>query len=1327
MHKTGAKGSMSPFKRLSGHHSREASRDDTASHRRTASGGGNGLQFHSRKSSSGANPLETGRPPVSGSNQKQHRRTTSGSSTGSNFLAEQYERDRQALIKSCFSKPINGNAAPPNNYITHVRIIEDSRYPSSRPGPDTKLEYKKKRILVISSKATSTKDIQLHKGRENSDGTFQIGRTWDIKELTKVERDLEVLEGFTLSLGKNYYWETNSTKERTVFIKSLVTLYMQSFDGHVPELVNWDLSLFYLDDKSYQRALYRPSSRTSSQVSSPVLPQSAQSLNNTYSTGASQYSPLISTTTQPTPNMNANSERSSLNKIPYSTGSTVNDASRRFEIEQHQEQERMRIEKEILDRRMQEKAQQELNRQEQERKIQETAHEEMVRQRQLEIDHEKRQQERIKHEELQRQKLALQEEQLRLEQERIKIEKLKIEDEKRRLREEAQKTPIIDDYPVSDGNESAKFVEMQNDIHNEILEDLNAALTDKNPLRTVHQGNKSASKGWSEVANSIAKVESLELSSLNEPLDLNSAPIAFDEPSNDTSKEYPSEYQEDTTELSYEKDDEARYSQNYDSNTPHVYHEVSTIHEEEQIPILNSEDPASNQGENEKMSLTHRKKKTLDETEDELLLSTLSEIKWDADEDADTLIERLNLHLKETEYEFNNRLISLRNTGSDLQPYRENINRQIDQINPSLSLFLMDLNNFAGDIDYVESQGNGLQVESYNKKRLWKTLDELLKTVSLDENTLNELIQCPIREKYLPWIEIQLEKMLKAFRAIEGDNETKDLHLKEMEALKQRRKHYASVTDALLKKMVDELGRIFENMSLDNTSNDQITSILSTLLVFAPITLFCKEISPKSYRMILSKWNTNIQSLYQKVWETNIESLRKEIYPVLNSELSNINESSKDRLVKQWARYRNTKTPTRDEPVLANIFMKMTSTLDVLEQQCVVYQNFIDKFFHISSSTEFSEFIRQDRDYRTNSSSLAVVTQLESDRDSANIKLQLILKVFQPAMTSLIGLFLDCINHEQTIVPAFLLYLESKSRTLESTNQEFIFSSSTRLFSQIRQIWMEQVQDKLMILERTSDVTAGIDFFPIIRDLPVYIKNQLDLFFFLQDRLELKDTTEYQTTETITVACSKLSESVSRCLSKKNDNNSLLSGTQSVTSESEDIQETINIIINSHWLIETLSLLNLEVNGVFDESLTNIKKIMDEEKEYWSYTLLSKKMPKLTAFVHGASHILYSPSDTNPSRYAAYSKQNLDNVLASYTSNEIPLLVKSLYERTQATFVKEPYTEVRSVLIEKMWSVLQGQTVSLYLKLYTLIDKHYKGSTVRFSKNDIITAFDQYK
>ncbi|SSD62187.1 uncharacterized protein SCODWIG_03949 [Saccharomycodes ludwigii] len=208
-------------------------------------------------------PSHSNNPPISANNNNNnttsaHKRNSSVNSVSSNLLAEQYDRDRNSIISSCFNKKLDPKTGQPIlTYFTHVRIIEDSKYPSSRPASNSSLTNKKKRVLIVSAN-NQTNQVFLNKARENHDHTFQIGRTWSLKELTCLESDPMVPEGFVFTMTKKYYWETNTAKERTIFTKTLVKIYMDYFEGRVPILINWDLSMFYLDERSYERAVIHP-------------------------------------------------------------------------------------------------------------------------------------------------------------------------------------------------------------------------------------------------------------------------------------------------------------------------------------------------------------------------------------------------------------------------------------------------------------------------------------------------------------------------------------------------------------------------------------------------------------------------------------------------------------------------------------------------------------------------------------------------------------------------------------------------------------------------------------------------------------------------------------------------------------------------------------------------------------------------------------------------------------------------------------------------------------------------------------------------------------
>lgn len=1275
------KSSRSPFKKLS--HSREAStgeRPSSSSHKRSISGSSATNGHHTRNISGSA-------PPISGVNVS-HKRTTSNSSRSSqnsNFLAEQYERDRKAIISSCFSTHDPRLSEAPNSYITHVRIIEDSKSPSSRPPPNSSLENKKKRILIMSAKPNNPSAIQLQKGRENQDGSFQIGRTWDLRDLTRVERDTEINEGFVLTLGKRYYWETNSAKERTVFIKSLINAYMQAFDGHVPELINWDLSTFYLDERSYQRAVITrtPSSsrnKANKSTASGASVREDRSVENVAvhpqavpperADRSSQHQ-QPSVTARSVPNM-------ALNKIPYSNSPTIIEANKRFEPQRSRNgrssPERNEKEPELI--------------------------------------------------------ISTESRTTSMPQNSSKV-----------LSQSEPKTPVWqrDESPAIEGSLSKEVYNTEEPISlsesrsDHLLEELNEMLSPsgKAPSETVPseiadpnlvQEFKSV-----ETITRSAKVESLSEGEEYEP-------TAFEEKSIDLNEtlsineSVDAGEADDTNDLSFERGDEIRYSQVLDGGSAHIYHEVSTIQEETVGVNIEEHHLTSLETTKDLEEREEAASKTIRNINDEEVLEILTEINWDVNDDAESLLKRLDAKMAETEYKFNNTLLSLEKLGPTLMPYEQNVDRECDRMNPILSLFLMEMGNVAGDIEYVESQNNGLQVESANKKMLWNTLSELLDTVSLDETNLNELLNYPITEKYLERMEQQLSSLYMALKAINGEREEGHYNLGEMKALKQRRKAYEKVTKVFIEKLVVEMTGKFANSSKDGISEDQLSSFLTRLLKFSSLTLFCKEISPDSYYRLIEGWNAHIAGVYSAMCDSILQELTTLKSIAMNRTDSNDEQLGLNALLLQWKHPKGVKS-THSEPLASEkLLHSLRECMQSIGRWCVFYQNFVDSFFHISSRLDFEQFVKKFKDPDSRMIPLNEYKGMQSDRDSASVEMQIVSKIFQPIVNHVASHFTSLLKFDRSIAPALMISLEQEVRLLESTNAEFLMTAVSRVLSQVKQVWLDYVEEQIVYLERLTINVSSRCLLPSVMGLPLFIKNSQDLIKETEEEIHITDDSTYEAIRMYDNACSKMSNAVTKLLARKDDVNKLIDSADIPSSDSANIDRTITLLMNCHWLLELLTLLNTK--AVFDSSLQEAKRIFDVEKETYSSYLLRVAMPKLTLFVHGASNLIDNKApggNVDPSKWAAYSKQNLENILIGYTSTEIDILVKRLHTHMLAHFANEPDETVKEVLCDKLWSCIQGQTVSLYLKLYMLIEKHYKGSYVKFTKNDVITAFERYK
>ena len=135
------------------------------------------------------------------------------------------------------------------SYITHIRVNEDEEYPTS-PAPLSQLASKKKpRVIMVAVRKSGR--VRMHKGRENANGTFSIGKTWPLDDLCRIEsftnmapRSAEQAEnkeraqdtGFIVTMQKPYYWQAATAKEKDFFIFSLIKIFRKYTNGKLPEL-----------------------------------------------------------------------------------------------------------------------------------------------------------------------------------------------------------------------------------------------------------------------------------------------------------------------------------------------------------------------------------------------------------------------------------------------------------------------------------------------------------------------------------------------------------------------------------------------------------------------------------------------------------------------------------------------------------------------------------------------------------------------------------------------------------------------------------------------------------------------------------------------------------------------------------------------------------------------------------------------------------------------------------------------------------------------------------------------------------------------------------
>ena len=140
--------------------------------------------------------------------------------------------------------------------------------------------------------------VRLHKARENSNGSFSIGKTWVLDQLTAIESftgatptTYEEQErkqwagdtGVLVTIQKPYFWQTATPKEKDFFIGSLVKIYRKYTGGQEPLLSGFtaqELADFSALRPRSPNPQATPSPSNGSSRSVETLPASQYSNNN---------------------------------------------------------------------------------------------------------------------------------------------------------------------------------------------------------------------------------------------------------------------------------------------------------------------------------------------------------------------------------------------------------------------------------------------------------------------------------------------------------------------------------------------------------------------------------------------------------------------------------------------------------------------------------------------------------------------------------------------------------------------------------------------------------------------------------------------------------------------------------------------------------------------------------------------------------------------------------------------------------------------------------------------------------------------------------------
>lgn len=129
---------------------------------------------------------------------------------------------------------------PNNAYIAHLKIWEDVEGGAADSAAAAAGATKKARYLILAVQK-DTGRVTINKAKRNANGSFSIGKDWDLNTL----RQVQVLhpDVFSITLSRPYQWQTQQPIEQQLFLQSLVKVYRKYMQDDGPRLIGIDVPL----------------------------------------------------------------------------------------------------------------------------------------------------------------------------------------------------------------------------------------------------------------------------------------------------------------------------------------------------------------------------------------------------------------------------------------------------------------------------------------------------------------------------------------------------------------------------------------------------------------------------------------------------------------------------------------------------------------------------------------------------------------------------------------------------------------------------------------------------------------------------------------------------------------------------------------------------------------------------------------------------------------------------------------------------------------------------------------------------------------------------
>ncbi|KAF8913023.1 exocyst complex component Sec3-domain-containing protein [Gymnopilus junonius] len=662
--------------------------------------------------------------------------------------------------------------------------------------------------------------------------------------------------------------------------------------------------------------------------------------------------------------------------------------------------------------------------------------------------------------------------------------------------------------------------------------------------------------------------------------------------------------------------------------------------------------------------------------------------------------------------------------------YMDDAIAELDTMDGLISSYKIHLNAVGEDISYIQSQNRGLQVQTQNQRALLAELQNLLRTVHVDQDALTTLTQESLEK---PQSITRLEEAaVQLYKALQAGRDT------DMAATMERLQEYRTYNSQFCKRLFDFLSIMFiaqSKMLLGDTSGlsrptSRPTAISHTDLEtylgrYAGLLIYLREMDESIYSKLCATYFSATSDLHgtqmKALLSSHLELVKKTPDDDLDQGfgVSPSPLTSKDTVRRAGTlirspierRQREKEKQQNDGELRASevfgLFLEQVAKL--------VYQenDFIADFLQINDAGfTFADYMGLDNYFRRQAARSASLTQNT-------------LKLIRGALDLIFGFlpaelksWLDAALAKDSMeIVGILAFLERFLTEAEEKGNPFLLGLLEKQHTRLKIVFDRHISEQLKNIERTkltSKKRKGVTSF--VKNFPAYasrIENQLVGANNLEIRTHV-DTAYEKIVQSMFDSLKQIAKLEGEGEDKGQLNYHVL------------LIENMAFFVREMSQLESMNTFTRRAEGIYDENLAAYIKI-----------IFRRPFSKIIDFFEGLDRVARDASTSEATSNSSFNKSALKKVVKDYNAKDVKKHIDILAKRVEKHFTEDKSTADESgasgitshrVLIG-VWNACEAEFVKLTEAWNSRISQVYgdSGVSLEYTASDAESAFRRQK